>query len=65
MGDEEGRDDLIAVQAAILRGPMSELRVLKAGPLPADPVDRAALVSVAARGMQELRSFLASQGFHV
>jgi hypothetical protein len=65
MGDEEGRDDLIAVQAAILRGPIGELGVLKAGPLPTDPIDRAALVSVVARGMQELQSFLISQGFHV
>ncbi len=65
MSDEEGRDDLIAVQAALLRSPMSELQVMKAGPLPIDPIDRAAFVSVAARGMQELRSFLASQGFHV
>jgi hypothetical protein len=65
MSDEEGRDDLIAVQAALLRSPMSELQVMKAGPLPIDPIDRAAFVSVAARGMQELRSFLASQRFRV
>lgn len=65
MGDEEGRDDLIAVQAALLRNPMSELQVMKTGPLPTDSAARAALVSVAARGMQELRSFLINQGFCV
>ena len=65
MSDEEGRDDLIAVQAALLRSPMSELQVMKAGPLPTDPIDRAAFVSVAVRGMRELRAFLASQGFRV
>jgi hypothetical protein len=65
MSDEEGRDDLIAVQVALLRSPVSELQVMKAGPLPIDQADRTAYVSVAARGMQELRSFLASQGFRV
>lgn len=65
MSDEEGRDDLIAVQAALLRGPMNELQVMTAGPLPTNPLERAAFVSVAARGMQELRSFLANQGFDV
>lgn len=65
MSDENGRDDLIAVQAALLRNPMNELQVMKGGPTPTDPMDRAAFVSVAARGMQALRSFLASQGFRV
>jgi hypothetical protein len=65
MSDEEGRDDLIAVQAALLRGPTNELQVMRAGPLPDEPEDRAALVSVAHRGMRELRVFLNSQGFSV
>jgi hypothetical protein len=33
--------------------------------LPDEPEDRAALVSVAHRGMRELRVFLNSQGFSV
>jgi hypothetical protein len=39
--------------------------VMKAGPLPIDPLDRADYIAVAQRGMNELRSFLSHVGFSV
>jgi hypothetical protein len=63
MNDEEGRDDLIAVQAALIRGDPMEWQVMKAGPLPIDSQERAAYIGVAARGMDELRALLTTEGF--
>lgn len=65
MADEDGRDDLIAVQAALVRGGDTERHVMNAGPLPVEALDRQAYVEVAERGMEELRRYLASQGFRV
>jgi hypothetical protein len=65
MDNEEGRDDLVAVQAALIRGGAMELRLMKAGPLPIDSRERAAYIAVATRGMDELRSFLKAEGFSV
>ncbi|MBS0247543.1 MAG: hypothetical protein JSR61_13070 [Proteobacteria bacterium] len=65
MSDEVGRDDLIAVQAALIRGGDVERHVMNAGPLPTDLKDRQAYIDVAKRGMAELRGYLASEGFNV
>jgi hypothetical protein len=65
MTDEGGRDDLIAVQAALVRGGNTERHVMNAGPLPVEAQDRQAYVQVAERGMEELRRYLASEGFAV
>jgi hypothetical protein len=65
MTDEGGRDDLIAVQAALIRGGDAERHVMNAGPLPTDTADRKAYIDVAERGMDELRHYLASEGFAV
>lgn len=65
MTDEDGRDDLVAVQAALVRGGDIERHVMNAGPLPVQAQDRQAYVDVARRGMEELRHFLASEGFAV
>lgn len=65
MTDEGGRDDLIAVQAALIRGGDAERPVMNAGPLPTDTADRKAYIDVAERGMDELRHYLASEGFAV
>lgn len=65
MADEDGRDDLVAVQAALVRGGDTERHVMNAGPLPVEVLDRQAYVEVAERGMEELRRYLASQGFAV
>jgi hypothetical protein len=65
MTDEDGRDDLIAVQAALVRGGDIERHVMNAGPLPVEALDRQAYVAVAERGMEELRRYLASEGFDV
>lgn len=63
MTEEEGRDDLVAVQAALLRGGAVERYVVRSGPLPVNSADRASYISVAGRGMDELKSYLVSQGF--
>jgi hypothetical protein len=65
MTDEGGRDDLVAVQAALIRGGDAERHVMSAGPLPTTATDRRAYVDVAERGMVELRQYLASEGFAV
>lgn len=65
MTDEGGRDDLIAVQAALVRGGDMERYVMNAGPLPLAAQDRQEYIDVAARGMEELRRYLASEGFAV
>jgi queuosine biosynthesis protein QueC len=65
MTDEDGRDDLIAVQAALIRGGDAERHLMRAGPLPIAAFDRQAYVDVAGRGMEELRLYLASEGFAV
>lgn len=65
MTDEGGRDDLVAVQAALIRGGDAERHVMSAGPLPTTATDRRAYVDVAERGMDELRQYLASEGFAV
>jgi hypothetical protein len=65
MTDEDGRDDLIAVQAALIRGGNMERHLMSAGPLPTEVKDRQAYVNVAERGMDELRRYLASEGFAV
>lgn len=65
MTDEDGRDDLIAVQASLTRGGDVERHVMGAGPLPKDPARRKAYIDVAQRGMDELRHYLSSEGFDV
>jgi hypothetical protein len=65
MTDEDGRDDLIAVQAALIRGGDAERHLMSAGPLPVAAADRQAYVDVAGRGMEELRQYLVSEGFAV
>jgi hypothetical protein len=65
MSDEEGRDDLIAVQAALIRGGDLERQIMNAGPIPTSIQDRAAYIDVAARGMHELRTFFRSERFGV
>jgi hypothetical protein len=65
MNDEEGRDDLVAVQAALIRRGNVELDAMKAGPLPIDAQERAAYIAVAARGLDELRALLKAEGFRV
>ncbi|MTD93923.1 hypothetical protein GIW81_06185 [Hyphomicrobium sp. xq] len=65
MDDEEGRDDLVAVQAALIRGSPLEVELMKAGPLPTEAVERKAYIDVAARGLSELRAYLTSEGFAV
>jgi hypothetical protein len=65
MTDEDGRDDLIAVQVALIRGGDTERHVMSAGPLPTAAIDRQAYIDVAERGMDELRRYLASEGFAV
>jgi hypothetical protein len=63
MGLEDGRDDLIAVQSALIRGGAVERWVLQAGPLPEDMADRQLYFNVAKRGMAELASYLSAEGF--
>lgn len=65
MMDESGRDDLIAVQAALIRGDDVERHLMSGGPLPTVAADRRAYIAVAERGMDELRRYLASEGFAV
>lgn len=65
MTDEDGRDDLLAVQAALIRGGSFERNIMNAGPLPLNTVERKAYIDVAKRGMTEIRNYLASEGFSV
>jgi hypothetical protein len=65
MENEEGRDDLVAVQSALLRGDLTDRRVLQAGPLPEDAAERSRYFDVARRGMAELGSYLIAEGFKV
>jgi hypothetical protein len=57
------RDDLVAVQTAVLRGTNSQRWVLQAGPLPIEPSVRASFYDVAARGLTELADYLRTEGF--
>jgi hypothetical protein len=65
MSEEGVRDDLVAVQSAILRLPKHRIEpwVLQAGPLPQASQARQAYFDVAARGMAELASYLRAEGF--
>ena len=65
LSDEGRRDDLIAVQSAILRYRGVDLKswVLQAGPLPADPAARKGYFDVVHRGMDELTAYLRTEGF--
>ncbi|MEA2880608.1 MAG: hypothetical protein QOF14_5804 [Hyphomicrobiales bacterium] len=63
MKNPELRDDLVAVQSAIVREQSVERWVLKAGPLPAQPAARKAYFGVAERGLEELAVFLRAEGF--
>jgi hypothetical protein len=65
MTDEDGRDDLVAVQASLIRGGNLERHIMTAGPLPTTAGERQAYIGVAERGMNELRAYLASEGFAV
>jgi hypothetical protein len=65
MADEDGRDDLIAVQSALIRGGAAERWVLQAGPLPENSADRSLYFDVAKRGMAELESYLKAEGFKI
>jgi hypothetical protein len=60
--DEDARDDLIAVQTAILRETNSSRWVLQAGPLPMEPALRTSYYEVAERGLDELTRYLGLQG---
>jgi hypothetical protein len=65
MDDPDGRDDLVAVQSAILRLRTEYLRrwVLRAGPLPHETALRQQYFDVASRGLAELEDYLRSVGF--
>jgi hypothetical protein len=65
MKDEDGRDDLIAVQSALIRGGAAEQWVLQAGPLPENLTERLLYFDVAKRGMAELKSYLSAEGFKI
>jgi len=58
-----GRDDVLAMVLASRRLPDLDIApwVNKAGPLPGNPAERAALLDVVKRGMGEVRSYLASE----
>lgn len=64
LDDENGRDDLIAVQSAVIRLESVDIRrwVLQAGPLVADDAARQAYFDVARRGMDELASYVTAAG---
>jgi hypothetical protein len=63
LNDEDGRDDLVSVLAAIRR-PTERMEswVLQAGPLPPDNLEREGYVDVFRRGLLEVKDFLASRG---
>lgn len=63
MSQSDTRDDLIAVQAAVLRGSETQRWVLQAGPLPEDASVRSSFYDVAGRGLDELAAYLRSAGF--
>jgi hypothetical protein len=65
MEHEDGRDDLVAIQSAIVRGGAVERWILLAGPLPEDPVDRQLYFDVAKRGLAELAGYLSAEGFKI
>jgi hypothetical protein len=67
LNDPSGRDDLIAVQSAILRLRTQQAArwVLQAGPLPQDVALRQRYFDVALRGMAELEQYLLSVGFNL
>lgn len=60
MGNEDRRDDLISVMSAITRAKdgVPASWVLQAGPLPEEPVARAAYIDVFQRGLTELEEYL-------
>jgi hypothetical protein len=60
--NEDGRDDLVSVQAAIVRSTPVERWVLQAGPLPEDSEVRVLYYAVAKRGLAELESYLRAEG---
>jgi hypothetical protein len=64
MDNEDARDDLIAVQSAILRLRDTDAKrwVLQAGPLPSEPKMREGYFNVASRGVKELAKYLRSEG---
>ncbi|MGI3899893.1 MAG: Qat anti-phage system QueC-like protein QatC [Janthinobacterium lividum] len=62
--DEDGRDDLVSIFAALKRPrTRGESWILQAGPLPNDPGEREEAFDVVRRGMTELECFLTDQGF--
>jgi len=63
LADENERDDLLAMTMAIQRVDDNDLPlwVAQGGPLPTDGKTRASHVDVFARGMAEMKSYLASQ----
>ncbi len=63
MLDQDTRDDLVAVQTAVLRRANSQRWVLQAGPLPKEPASRTSSYEVAKRGLNELGAYLGSEGF--
>jgi hypothetical protein len=60
MGNEDRRDDLISVMSAITRAKdgVPASWVLQSGPLPEEPVARAAYIDVFQRGLTELEEYL-------
>lgn len=62
--DENGRDDLLSIKAAISRQEGAKINrwVLQAGPLPSDPLKRQGYFDVARRGIDELSQFLIHKG---
>ncbi|WP_414463708.1 Qat anti-phage system QueC-like protein QatC [Hyphomicrobium sp. DY-1] len=65
MKDEDGRDDLIAIQAAIMRGGSFASWVSQSGPLPIEDAERNHYLDVARRGLNELADYLRSEGFRL
>jgi hypothetical protein len=63
--NEDERDDLLALMLAIKKTQQGVKGswLLMSGPLPEDRTERAYYVDVAQRGLQEVRTYLQSQGF--
>lgn len=64
LGDEDGRDDLMALMTAAKRLSSANVAtwVIKAGALPEDKTVRTGYVDVFRRGLSEVTTFLASRG---
>lgn len=65
--EDDYRDDIVSIHSALKNRYDRGLKswVMQSGPLPYDPMERAALYGVVERGMDELESFFASHGLSV